>query len=97
MTRFQSLIMRFSPDTVINMLFAKCGVVEQDLLKDPLLRTILVQALSASIVQKPDIYVSYIRAYVADWSDILLEVKCPVALWHGTRDTWSPPGNVQTT
>ena len=91
LTRLQGLIARVSPNTMINMLFANCGTMEQELLKDPLFRNILSQALYASLVQKPKSYQSYVCAYVSDWSGVLPDVSCPVVLWHGTKDTWSPP------
>lgn len=91
LTRFQGLIARVSPNTLINMLFAKCGPMEKALLKDPLFRNVMAKALSVSLVQRPVTYISYVKAYVTDWSYILPSVECPVDLWHGTNDTWSPP------
>lgn len=91
LTGLQGWIVRISPNTMINMLFAKCGTKEKDLLKDPLFRGVLTQGLSDSLIKKPSSYLSYVCAYVSDWSGILQDVTCPVFLWHGTKDTWSPP------
>ena len=91
LTRLQGLVVRVSPKALIKMLFANCGTVEKELLNDPSFREVMIQGLSASLVRRPENYISYISAYVADWSDILREVMCHVTLWHGTKDTWSPP------
>ena len=90
-TGLQGWIVRISPNLLINMLFSKCGTMEKDLLTDPSFRGVLTQGLSDSLVKKPSSYLSYVCAYVSDWSGILQDVKCPVVLWHGTKDTWSPP------
>lgn len=89
-TGLQGWITRISPNLLINMLFSKCGTIEKDLLKDPFFRGVLTQGLSDSLVKKPSSYLSYVCAYVSDWSGILQDVKSPVVLWHGTKDTWSP-------
>jgi pimeloyl-ACP methyl ester carboxylesterase len=91
LTRFQGLVTRFSPNTMIKMLFAKCGPVEKDLLEDQAFIGVMKMALLESFVQSPTTYLGYISAYVADWGDSLSGVLCPVELWHGTKDTWSPP------
>ncbi len=91
LTRFQGSVARVSPRKLTNMLFAKCGAIEKQLLEEPLIRSAMAKALSASLVEKPASYIAYVSAYVSEWSGILLAVKCPVVLWHGTKDTWSPP------
>lgn len=91
LTRLQGLVARVSPKTLIKMLFANCGIVEKELLNDPSFREVMIQGLSASLVRRPENYISYVSAYVTDWSDTLHEVRCHVTLWHGTKDTWSPP------
>lgn len=73
------------------MLFANSGPREKKLLTDPSFTEILIQGLSASLVRQPASYIAYVSAYATDWSDTLNRVKSPVTLWHGTKDTWSPP------
>ncbi len=90
-TFFQGLVVRISPNVLIKMLFSKCGPKEKELLNDPSFRNVMTEALSTSLIQRPASYLSYISAYVTDWSDILRKVNCPVVLWHGTQDSWSPP------
>ena len=91
LTWFQGAIVRVSPNTLIKMLFANSGPREKELLTDPSFTEILIQGLSASLVRRSASYIAYVSAYVTDWSDTLHRVKSPVTLWHGTKDTWSPP------
>ncbi|WP_420859597.1 alpha/beta fold hydrolase [Marivivens marinus] len=91
LTAFQGLIARWSPDRVVGLLFRNCGEAEKALLEDPDFKTSLTQALMESFVRCPDAYLAYINAYVSDWKDSLDLLTCPVELWHGSKDTWSPP------
>ena len=89
--RIQGLIARISPTTLIKVLFAGCGPSERELLEDPAFRNVLARGLAASLVSNPDVYRALVSAYVADWEDLLPLITCPVDLWHGTKDTWTPP------
>lgn len=90
LTKAQGVIARLSPNTMINMLFGKCGPAEKALLLDPMFRPIITQGLRASFLHQQSNYLSYVTAYVEDWSGALDMVQCPVDLWHGSKDTWSP-------
>lgn len=90
LTGFQRLMTRISPAHTMNLLFSNCGPVEKELLNEPDFRGAMAKALSHSFIERPDTYLAFLRAYVADWSNVLSEVCCPVELWHGTGDTWSP-------
>lgn len=91
LTALQGLLTRCSPNTMINLLFGKCGPAERALLKDPVFRNAMVTALTESFACRRGNYLAHINAYVSDWSDTLDNVRCPIDLWHGTKDTWSPP------
>jgi len=91
LARAQGLMARLAPSTLINLLFARCGASEKALLADPAFQTIIKKGLRNSLVRHPDAYQAYVTAYVQDWSDLIARVDCPVDLWHGTKDTWSPP------
>ncbi|SDX76665.1 Pimeloyl-ACP methyl ester carboxylesterase [Ruegeria halocynthiae] len=90
LTCLQSLLTRFFPETMVKVLFAKCGAAERVLLEEETFNSIVKKALSESFVQSPAAYLAFISAYVADWSETLSAVQCDVVLWHGTNDTWSP-------
>ncbi|MBI1493655.1 alpha/beta fold hydrolase [Halocynthiibacter styelae] len=88
---FQGVLSRVSPRLVLNMLFAKCGPMEQELLQDPDFMQAMGTALQESFINRREANLSYVQAYVRDWRDALPRVQCPVDLWHGSKDGWSPP------
>lgn len=89
--RAQGLMTRIAPKTLMDLLFARCGAAEQALLADPDFQRVLKTGLQNSLVRHPRTYQAVVTAYVQDWSDLIARVDCPVDLWHGTKDTWSPP------
>ncbi|MES0870604.1 alpha/beta hydrolase [Pseudovibrio sp. SCP19] len=86
----QRLIFRMRPALLLNGLFAKCGPQEKELIGRPSVSRVLCVGLANSLVDHPESYAAYLKAYVADWSAVLSGVCCPVELWHGSVDTWSP-------
>ena len=90
-TALQGIATRIAPNFLIKSLFAKCGPAERALLEDESFQTIMRKALSDSFVHHPKAYIGYISAYVEDWRNDLAHINCAVDLWHGTKDTWSPP------
>lgn len=91
LTIVQGLMTRWSPERTAGVLFKNCGAAERALFEDPAFQDSLNQALVESFLRRPDAYLAYINAYVTDWSETIDLVQCPVELWHGTNDTWSPP------
>lgn len=90
LTAGQGALSYFAPDFLIKQLFAKCGEAERKLIDDPAFRDILKQGFANSFRRHPDAYMGFVRSYVEDWSADLNSVTCPVELWHGVQDTWSP-------
>mgnify|MGYP000037864934 CR=1 FL=1 len=91
LTWVQGRVAHWAPGILIKALFAKCGTAEKQLLEEPVFKAAMVQALRNSFAKAPKAYLSYVASYVDDWSATLPMVTCPVDLWHGTKDTWSPP------
>lgn len=86
----QGLLSSVAPDFLIKQLFAKCGAAEQKLVDSPRFRNVIKRGFSNSFRQHSDAYVRFVRSYVEDWSADLSKINCPVELWHGDQDTWSP-------
>lgn len=91
LTVFQGLMTRWSPERTAGALFRNCGAAERVLFEDPAFQDSLNQAFVESFLRRPAAYLAYINAYVTDWGETIDLVQCPVELWHGTNDTWSPP------
>ena len=90
-TVIQGRIARLAPRLMTRILFGSCGPSERALLNDPSFIDAINQATYLSFVKHRQTYLAYVKDYVADWSDALAKLHCPVELWHGTADTWSPP------
>ena len=56
------------------------------------MQDMLRAGLKHCLLTHQDAYKDELRAFVAPWSDTLTRVTCPVTIWHGTADTWAPPG-----
>jgi pimeloyl-ACP methyl ester carboxylesterase len=89
-TRIQGQIAKLSPIFMTRVLFGACGLSERALLSDPSFRHAINDAFQLSFNKYLQTYLAYVEDYVADWSSTLANVQCPVDLWHGTADTWSP-------
>ncbi|OUS38909.1 hypothetical protein A9Q94_00845 [Rhodobacterales bacterium 56_14_T64] len=86
----QGIAARLAPGLLIKALFAKCGSQEQALIEDPQVQFLLKRALENSYRKHPLQYRQMLTAYVGDWTEVLPSIQCPVDLWHGTADSWSP-------
>lgn len=90
LTGAQAVLSRVVPNILINQLFQKCGKMEQALLSDEKFRDVLKSSFKNSFRRYPRAYVDLLQLYVTDWSADIDHVNCPVEIWHGDKDTWSP-------
>ncbi|MEC8581586.1 MAG: alpha/beta hydrolase [Pseudomonadota bacterium] len=90
LTGVQAVIVRAAPALLIKALFAKSTAAELDLLKDADFQSGMRRVLKRSFGEYRPSYLAYLKAYVLDWRYVLSQVRCPVDVWHGTADTWSP-------
>lgn len=92
LTFVQGVFARCFPKFLIAQLFSKCGELEKGLLDNPVFTNSLRAGLVNSFFKFPDAYVSLLKRYVRNWSGQLEKIQCPVEIWHGEKDTWSPIG-----
>lgn len=90
LTGVQAAIVRAAPALLIKALFAKSTAAELALLKDAHFQSGMRRVLKRSFGEYRSSYLAYLKAYVLDWRSVLSQVRCPVDIWHGTADTWSP-------
>lgn len=86
----QGLMSSVAPGFLMKQLFAKCGGAERALINDATFRDVIRRGFSNSFRYRRDAYVRFVRSYVEDWASNLKDVTCPVELWHGEKDTWTP-------
>lgn len=90
LTFAQGVFARIFPNFLIKQLFSKCGAIEKSLLNDPVFRGVLRAGVLNSFCKFPDAYMNLLRCYVGNWGGQLALIQCPVEIWHGEKDTWSP-------
>lgn len=91
LVRLQSGLARGVPGLLARMLFASAQGNDRLLAKDPAFRRIIADILRDCLAADTANYRAELTAYVRPWAHWLGEVRHPVTLWHGTRDTWAPP------
>ncbi|MEP3295516.1 MAG: alpha/beta hydrolase [Pseudoruegeria sp.] len=90
LTFVQGLVSAVAPGFLIKQLFAKCGPAEKKLIDNKTFQEVIRHSFANSFRRHPAAYVRFVRSYVGDWSSALSNISCPVDLWHGEKDTWSP-------
>lgn len=92
LARAQGLGVRVAPGAVMRMTFAGAEGRDAVLAREPAFRSAIARILRHSFADGAVGYRREIAAYVQPWSPVLTRVAQPVRLWHGSTDTWSPPG-----
>lgn len=91
LTGVQALGVRIAPSAFARLMFASATPSERRLLDDPVFLTAFVEGLRASLLADRAAYLRTVSAYVADWTDALDHVRCPVTIVQGEEDSWTPP------
>lgn len=89
LTAVQSAGWRLAPEVMLNTLFASAPPADRDFLTFET-RKILISSYRACLTQHRAVWLREVQAYVRPWSTALPLISCPVSIWHGTADTWSP-------
>ncbi|SFI95141.1 alpha/beta fold hydrolase [Jannaschia pohangensis] len=91
LTALQGGITRIAPDRLLRQLFSTSHPAERAILDDAAARDVLRAGLRHCHIDRPRAYCDSIAAYVTDWRDDLGAVRCPVTIWQGDADRWTPP------
>ena len=91
LTAAQDLAARLAPHMMIRALFAESPASEKLLATDANFATCLRDALRSTYGPYRTGYCAYLRTYVSDWRSSLVGVRCPVVIWQGMHDNWTPP------
>lgn len=86
----QNIMARFTPHFLMHKMFGESCEAELELLKDPQFVSVFKVGLKQSLIHKSAEYRHTIIKYTLPWHSLVLQVKCPVKIWHGTKDTWTP-------
>ncbi|MFA6219695.1 MAG: alpha/beta hydrolase [Erythrobacter sp.] len=91
LARVHGAMARVAPGAMRSMLFAAARGEDRTLAADPQFCARIENILRQSLADDPRAYRREVPLYVADWSEDLDRVRCPVTLWQGEADDWVPP------
>jgi pimeloyl-ACP methyl ester carboxylesterase len=89
-TRFQAALAFAVPSMLIRILFASARGADRELAASAPFRKRLQAPIRSSFAHGATAYRREISAYMKPWRGLLGRVRCPVTLWHGEEDSWSP-------
>lgn len=69
----------------------RSGGGDRDLFDDAAARRVFERNLMRGFETNQAAYQREIPAYVRPWAECLARVQCPVRIFHGTQDRWTPP------
>jgi len=91
LSQLQAIMASIAPKLVIRTMFQKSAAADRRLLESPAFLDMLIDALRTSLGQHQAAYRAELLAYVRPWADVVDAVRCPVSIWQGSADTWTPP------
>lgn len=91
LSQLQGIAVSVAPKLVIRSMFSASAEADQQLLKTSAFLDMLVKALRTSLGPHQAAYRAELLAYAGPWADVVDAVRCPVAIWQGSADTWTPP------
>lgn len=86
----QGVIAKTAPSILIRAIFANAVPADKALLDDDCMRIMLRDGLRHCLFKHQAAYKSELRSYVSPWLRILDNINCPVSIWHGQADNWTP-------
>lgn len=80
-----------APGTFASKLLQTTDLSDRALFESADARRVFERNLLRGFETNFEAYRREIPAYVRPWAERLGSVRCPVTIWHGTADQWSPP------
>jgi pimeloyl-ACP methyl ester carboxylesterase len=90
LTKWQSLLINLSPNTLFKMLFASAKAKDKRLLQDPSFKLFITSLLRKTYSANLAGYLRDVTEYVKPWADSLTLCEAETYVWHGIEDNWSP-------
>jgi pimeloyl-ACP methyl ester carboxylesterase len=90
-TQAQGLLARIAPRFLLDQIFATAAGADAALSRDPRFQAILLSVLANTYRGRARRYLAEVRAYTALTGARYAQLRCPVRLWQGGADNWTPP------
>jgi len=95
LTSIQRGLNLVAPRLLLRQVFASSPPADRALLEDETFRESCSMGFQAAFVTDRPRYISTIRDYVQPWGQLLDQLDCPVFIYQGSADTWTPPAMAQ--
>lgn len=89
--RVEAVLARLAADFLFGRLFASAEGKDLALRADPEFRRGMSEVLRKGLGRSWSGFAAEVTAYGNDWRPVLTEVNCPVTIWQGGADNWTPP------
>jgi len=91
LTALQGGLANVAPSLLLKSMFRTGCIADKALLKDPAVVDVLTRGLNHSLNRDRRNYLDSVQAYTRAWRHLLGCVTCPVEIFQGREDTWTPP------
>jgi pimeloyl-ACP methyl ester carboxylesterase len=91
LTYGQRILASLAPQGLIDLTFATSPAADKTLLQNSDFRSACQAGIHATLVTDRQQYLATIRDYVRPWAQLIYELECPVHIYQGAEDTWTPP------
>lgn len=90
-TQVQGLLARIATQFLLSQIFASAAGADAALARDLRFQAILRSVLTNTFRGGARRYLAEVRAYTAQTGVSYAQLRCPVRLWQGGADNWTPP------
>lgn len=91
LTSIQRGLNLIAPRLLLQQVFSDSPPADQALLTDESFRESCSTGFQSAFVTDRPRYIATIKDYVQPWGQLLDHIECPVFLYQGAADTWTPP------
>ncbi|MFT4769671.1 MAG: pimeloyl-ACP methyl ester carboxylesterase [Glaciecola sp.] len=91
LTYGQRTLAQLAPERLIKQIFATSPAADKTLLDGQEFRDSCRDGIHAALINDRKRYLATIHAYVRPWAQLIDELECPVHIYQGSADTWTPP------
>lgn len=86
---------RQDPETLIRFLLPELAASDRRVVEERAMRNLLIKTYAEAVRQGADGWIDDIVALRSPWDFKFDDVECPVLLWHGGDDRFSPPAHTR--
>jgi pimeloyl-ACP methyl ester carboxylesterase len=86
---------RLEPETLLKQIEQQMTEPDRRVVRDVSMRRLLVETYAEAVRTGPFGWIDDVLALRAAWGFSVTSIRCPVLLWHGEDDTFSPVGHTR--